>query len=868
MTAPMASAETKKNISGGLAERSERSERELEASLAATERGTRGLGEALLRLAERRHLAELSAVPAPTAEDRLFMRALMDAFGEAESEGSVCVTSNDAAGALMTLLEGSGSDQTAAPADDEAAFSGLDDFDALDGLSSFGGVQDDAEGQLAGDGLGPLGESPLALYGQQVEAGLRSLRALGLAGTMSELAAAADARAARRERAKAGELPVEALRSRLETADAECGEAGEESVMICRANRSAPGACAPALPPIPPLIVDEPPKKPAKRGRSAKNAKGFDYDAANARIYTARNAMEELELARRIYRLAKARPVKLSAKQEALVAEFAAGGATPSGEPRWALDADQLAALRLAAERPFAVITGGPGTGKTSIVAKVLEVILAGAEERATKKAKKEKAEEKAADGEAGESGAAESTETPHLRIALAAPTGKATSRMRQSIVKSLAEADLPRLSALIAADAAKPAEERALREHTIHKWLVMPTPSGGWPSPEHPLPADVLVVDEASMIDVHLAARLFRAVSPETRVIVLGDKHQLAAVGPGAVFADLSAADGAVRASVATLRTSWRFPQGCAVERLAAAVNEQGEKASEKSGAVKEVLAVLSEPPQPGARYRVSWSSEPFGSDGSGLSDSAKAWIDEMSARYAAALMPFLDAVDGNLPADETRRRLDALWEALSSFRALAANRRGPQSVDAANARFMANLAAALEAAGRLGDESPETLPGRAVIVRTNDDMLDVFNGDVGIVVPERTEGGLRRTVWFGDRGFGIPLALLPAHDTAFAMTIHQSQGSEFTDVAVFLPAREHSGLATRELLYTAITRTKATAAIFGSAAALERAVITATERASGLKDRLAEIAKAEAAARKAKKEKAKAEAAEVGLD
>lgn len=756
-------------------------QRALDAAAAAAERGPRGLGEALLRLAARRHQREPERFPAPTDEDRVFMRALMDSFGEAESAGSVCVTANDAAGALLAIHEGH---EAAA---EEAV--GSESLPFFDGRS----IQGDDAGQLAGDGLGPLGESPLALVGPQVESGLKSLEAMGLACSMPALVAAADAREARRE--------------------ASCA--------------AAEGGAGGRLPPIAPLVIDEPAKK--------RSSKGFDYASANARIYTARNAMEELELARRLYALAKSRPLKLSAAAEAAVAGFEHGGVGPQGEKRWGLDADQLAALRLAAERRFAVITGGPGTGKTSIVAKVLEVLLADAAEKQKKDAP-------------------DAAAASRLRIALAAPTGKATSRMRQSIENSLREADLTRLSALVEQDARLPPEERALREHTIHKWLVMPTASGERPSAANPIPADVLVLDEASMIDVHLAARLFRAVSPETRVIVLGDKHQLAAVGPGAVFADLSASDGALKASVATLQTSWRFPKGCIVERLAAAVNDQGDKAADKSKAVTAVRQILSEP-QTGERYRVSWSSEPCSEDGSGLSEAAKSWIDLMSQRYAKALMPYLEAVDRNLPAEETRRRLDALWGALSSFRALAANRRGPQSVAAVNSRFMANLAEALEAAGRRDAEDPDLLAGRAVIVRTNDDMLGVFNGDVGIVIPERAEGGMRRTVWFGDRRSAIPLALLPAHETAFAMTIHQSQGSEFDDVAVFLPASEHSGLATRELLYTAITRTKATASIFGSEAALVRAVITATERASGLKDRLAETAKATASARRAEK-------------
>ena len=169
-------------------------------------------------------------------------------------------------------------------------------------------------------------------------------------------------------------------------------------------------------------------------------------------------------------------------------------------------------------------------------------------------------------------------------------------------------------------------------------------------------------------------------------------------------------------------------------------------------------------------------------------------------------------------------------------------------------NAYFAAKLRDRLLSEGWLDERLDlENWPGRVVIVRRNDDMLGVFNGDIGIVVPERgKDGKFAHVVRFGEVGRRLPPALLPPADTAFAMTIHQSQGSEFEDVAVFLPVNPMSGLATRELLYTGVTRTKRSVAVFGSDAALRRAVETPTSREGGLAERLASGLKKAKKARK----------------
>ena len=256
----------------------------------------------------------------------------------------------------------------------------------------------------------------------------------------------------------------------------------------------------------------------------------------DSRLYFTRFFAEEVRLAKALWALASHQGSALSLEMEALVQKLTVA---------FGSDALQTKAVRLALENHFSVISGGPGTGKTTTVVLILECLL---------------------------------EENPNLMIYLAAPTGKATGRMRESIEK-MTKGDIghffPRMQALVQASEKKD-ETRHVREHTIHKWLVTKTASGDKPSPENPLPADVLIIDEASMVDIHLAARLFEAVSSNTRVIILGDKHQLAAVGPGAVFAAISSTTGALAQHTVELKKSRRFAEGSVIARLASAINHE----------------------------------------------------------------------------------------------------------------------------------------------------------------------------------------------------------------------------------------------------------------------------------------------------
>lgn len=520
-----------------------------------------------------------------------------------------------------------------------------------------------------------------------------------------------------------------------------------------------------------------------------------------SRLYFARFFAEEQGLAAALVRIASKPPRTLPESTAALVEKLT--GALHA-------DALQAQAVRLALENRFAVISGGPGTGKTTTVVLILECLL---------------------------------EENENLSVYLAAPTGKATSRMRQSIAAMtqgpIAD-NFPRMKEVVAQDEAATGGRR-VEEHTIHKWLVKKTPSGEKPSADNPLAADVLIIDEASMVDIHLAARLFEVVSEETRVIILGDKHQLAAVGPGAVFADISASDGALSSNTVELKTSRRFAEGSVIAKLAAAINHDGGIASSTARTtVKRLLTDQSASADPD--WRIAWDDElPKGEGDYGLSGAARAWLSERFSRYVEALLAAMAvAARPNPTPDELKAAGQALWEVFQTFRPLCAQRRGPQSVEGINAWAELRVREALLKAGYASFLNDRWhYPGRAVIIRRNDDTLGVFNGDVGIVLPD--EHGELRAVFF-DADRTLPPALLPSHDTAFAMTIHQSQGSEFPEVAVFLPTDPASGLATRELLYTGVTRTKRSVDIFGTEDVLNASVEHRTVRVSGLADRLRE--------------------------
>ncbi|WP_235734446.1 exodeoxyribonuclease V subunit alpha [Nocardioides alcanivorans] len=423
--------------------------------------------------------------------------------------------------------------------------------------------------------------------------------------------------------------------------------------------------------------------------------------------------------------------------------------------------ADQRAAALQATATWTAVLTGGPGTGKTTTVAGLLALLLAASPEG-----------------------------TGPLRVALAAPTGKAAARLSAAVQDELAK---ERFSA---------AEREALagvRATTLHRLL------GARPDTRsrfrhhrgNRLPHDVIVVDETSMVPLTMMARLFEAVRPDTRLVLVGDHHQLASVEAGAVLADLVA--GLPEQQVGVLAHN---------HRSEADIVELGEAI--RSGDAEAVVARLSADSD-----EVEFVAEPD---------------DALRARLVGAAVELRGAAQ--------RGDADTALAALEKHRLLCAHREGPYGVDWWNRRIEHWLAETIVD----GVDHPLRDPwyvGRPVLVTANDPTLGIFNGDTGVVV--RTPAGSRRVVLETAAGqLSLPPSRLDAVETMHAMTIHKSQGSQASEITVLLPDEE-SRLLTRELLYTAVTRARHRVRVVGSEEVVRASVSRRVRRASGLQHRLA---------------------------
>lgn len=453
----------------------------------------------------------------------------------------------------------------------------------------------------------------------------------------------------------------------------------------------------------------------------------------------------------------------------------------PGIRPDW----QQLAAAQ-AMLRRFCVISGGPGTGKTSTVVRILALLR------------------RQPDGE-------------RLKIGLAAPTGKAAARMQESIRAAKRHLALDQ-------DLVDSLPDQA---QTLHRLLGWRPDGGGFRHHrDNPLPLDLLILDEASMIDLVLMARLLRALRPETRLILLGDRDQLASVEAGSVLGDicgsapgfssgfaaqLEALTGSevptakrpappLADSLALLRHSYRFGADSGIGRLAAAVNQ---------GRGEEACALLAET-----------ESEDV------------VWL-------AADTEPSRAARDGYgeyLQAVAARAGPDQIFSAFGRFRVLCALRRGAFGVDGLNRAIEIELRRA-----GLADTREQWYPGRPVMVTSNDYNLHLYNGDIGIVLPDAAQSE-RLQVCFatadGNLRYLAP-ARLPPHETVFAMTVHKSQGSEFDRVLLVLP-EDDNPLLTRELIYTGITRAREGFQLKSSNVLLARAVGRRLARESGLRDAL----------------------------
>ncbi len=369
-------------------------------------------------------------------------------------------------------------------------------------------------------------------------------------------------------------------------------------------------------------------------------------------------------------------------------------------------------------------------------------------------------------------------------RIALAAPTGKAAARMGESIANAAAllEESDPDLADSM----------RQIRPSTVHRLLGVRRGSAAFRhNASDPLHHDVVIIDEASMMSLPLSASLLEALSASTRLILVGDPDQLASVEAGSVLADLVAARGPISSCVAELTANHRFGAGSAIGELAAAVRRgdvEGTRRALDTGG--------------GASLHSSGST-------------ARSIVEPVALAMRQAAL----AGDQTLAAEQ-----------LDSVRVLCAHRRGPAGVARWNSLVESWL----------GDVRPfSDYAGRPVMVTVNDAPRRLFNGDIGVVVEQPETGALEVVIPDGESIRHVPRVHLGRVETVHALTIHKSQGSEFDRVVVVLPSAD-SLLATRELLYTAITRARSSVTLIGSLDAVLAAVSRPTRRASGLRARL----------------------------
>lgn len=447
----------------------------------------------------------------------------------------------------------------------------------------------------------------------------------------------------------------------------------------------------------------------------------------------------------------------------------------------FAASPEQCAAAEAGARGLLSVIVGGPGTGKTTTVATMLALLLEA---------------------------------DPATRIALVAPTGKAAARMGESITAlagRLRESGIDGAAAL--ADRLAAADVS-----TIHKRLVW-RPDGTFRHRRSdPLAHDVVIVDETSMVSLPLMAHLLDAVRPDARIVLVGDPGQLASVEAGSVLGDISgpavdaalvgapAPPGPLAVCVSVLVESYRFPADSVVGRFATAV-----RAGDADAALSVLAGPVATPGGDGVELR--WGP-------------ASAESEEGEATVKGAALEGARRTREAAEAGDVEAALDALGE----VRVLCAHRRGPYGVAWWNWRFEDWLSGD-------GPRLSGTHVGRPVLVTANDPLNGVSNGDLGVVVA--TASGPRMAFADPDGARLLAPSRLESLETVHAMTIHKSQGSEFDEVVVILPPAE-SRLATRELLYTAVTRARRVVTLVGGEAALRRAIANRVVRQTGLRRRL----------------------------
>ena len=446
----------------------------------------------------------------------------------------------------------------------------------------------------------------------------------------------------------------------------------------------------------------------------------------------------------------------------------------------------QQAAAIMGVLNNFTIITGGPGTGKTTTVAKILSILF---------------------------------TMHPRLKVALAAPTGKAAVRMAESL----------KASRINTGESIKE-KFKALVPTTIHRLLkYMPDSPYFRHDKTNPLIYGLVIVDEASMIDVALFAKLLNAIGPGTRIILLGDKDQLASIEAGSLLGDLcqtqqqmnlmsaenaalinsfipdderqvtdnhvSEDDNILFEHIIELKRSHRFTGDGGIGKFSRAIIH---------GRLNEITAFVDENSDPDVVVDTLYS-------------------DDLFNRFIGDYANYINEKD-----------IAAALEKLNQLRVLCAVRDGPQGLNPVNRKIELYL----ERKGLIKTNN-EFYENRPIIVTRNYPGLKLFNGDVGIIRADNTG---RMKAWFEDSDKNLRPVLpgyITSAETVFAMTIHKSQGSEYGKVLVMLPANAGQPLLTRELLYTAVTRAKEFVLLQASKEAILYTANRSVQRASGIMER-----------------------------
>ncbi len=449
----------------------------------------------------------------------------------------------------------------------------------------------------------------------------------------------------------------------------------------------------------------------------------------------------------------------------------------------------QLTAAICAVINNFTIITGGPGTGKTTTVAKILAILF---------------------------------TINPLLKVGLAAPTGKAAARMAES----LQSASLPVNESIRE-------KFKSLEPSTIHRLLkYIPDSPYFKHNCGNPVNYDVIIVDESSMIDVALFAKLMDAIGPDTRLILLGDKDQLASVEAGSLFGDLCQAQEKLNLfsqEMALLINSF-------IEDPRRQINHDNIATENNHPLFQHIVELRHSHRFTGDLGIGKFSKAIINNDEAGI-ETFLVNADEqvfIDTHYSSELFErFILGYEYFIRENDIQKAL----KQLNKLKVLCALREGEQGVKAMNKKIERFLQQK-----KLLKITGEFYENRPIMVTHNYYDLNLYNGDIGIVRPDE-RGELK--VWFENEEGGlksIPPAYLTQSETVFAMTIHKSQGSEFNAVLVVLPDAPDIPILTRELLYTAITRARSEVYIQGNETVVFQSAKAFVKRASGIKERFFE--------------------------